>query len=297
MKKWLVMVAAVVVGTVFSAGIEAIYEAAEKGDAKAQFELGRCYMVGEGGVDEDRREAAKWYEKSAKQGYADAQVVIGLIFADYCKRTYNRAGWKTVTSWFEKAAKQGHPLAECHMAWHADSLEEQEKFARKSAERGFKEGFLRLGQILVEKGNKKEAAKCFYLAFKTRDYFSREHGMDMRTFFLRKYGMEKFDMDTLINVSVSDALLVRNLCEKSLAQCGPYGTYYIGLIGLEAGGYDVKSFFKSAADAGIVDACFELGKIYQNEKKTIDTLKWYRKAAQKGHKGAQEELKKMGKTW
>ena len=46
MKKWLMMIAATVVGTVFSADVEALYEAADKGDAKAQYELAKCYMEG-----------------------------------------------------------------------------------------------------------------------------------------------------------------------------------------------------------------------------------------------------------
>lgn len=294
MKKWLLMVAAVVVGTVSGADIEAVYEAAEKGDAKAQFELGKCYMEGKGGVEKNRKEAIMWYDKSSKQGYADAQVAVGLIFADYAYKHYSQRGWYTATLWFEKAAKQGHPLAECHMAWHAKSLEEQEKYARKCAERGFAEGFLRLGQILVEKGNKKEAAKYFYLSFVNR---RRSIGI-----LLEKCGVEgehqNIDINIALHSNVSDQLMIRTLCDQSLKeQCDPYGYYYIGLIALEAEGYDAKSYFKAAADNGNVDACFELGKIYQNEKKTIDALRWYRKAAKQGHKGAQEALKKMGKTW
>ena len=80
--------------------------------------------------------------------------------------------------------------------------------------------------------------------------------------------------------------------------CGYDGLYYLGLIALEQNKVDIaKTCLQKAGNGEVVEACFELGKIYQNEKKQIDTIRWYRKAAQKGHKGAQEALKKMGKTW
>ena len=39
---------------------------ADKGDAKAQFNLGYMYDLGEG-VDENKVEAVKWYQLAAKQ--------------------------------------------------------------------------------------------------------------------------------------------------------------------------------------------------------------------------------------
>ena len=45
---------------------------AKKGDAAAQYNLGWRYEYGEG-VVQDKREAAKWYRKAAKQGYPAAQ--------------------------------------------------------------------------------------------------------------------------------------------------------------------------------------------------------------------------------
>jgi TPR repeat protein len=54
---------------------------AEKGDAKAQFNLGICYYRGEG-VTKDAAEAVKWYREAAEQGYAQAQNGLGFCYGN-----------------------------------------------------------------------------------------------------------------------------------------------------------------------------------------------------------------------
>src|SRR5260370_5242037 len=46
---------------------------ADKGDAKAQYELGRAFFSGTLGVAKDEAEAVKWFRKAAGQNVADAQ--------------------------------------------------------------------------------------------------------------------------------------------------------------------------------------------------------------------------------
>ena len=46
--------------------------AAEQGVAKAQYNLGVMYDVGDG-VSQDYKEAVRWYRRAAEQGYARAQ--------------------------------------------------------------------------------------------------------------------------------------------------------------------------------------------------------------------------------
>lgn len=45
--------------------------AANQGDAKAQFMLGECYYYGKG-VNEDKDKAMEWYTKAADQGHSGA---------------------------------------------------------------------------------------------------------------------------------------------------------------------------------------------------------------------------------
>jgi len=55
-------------------------KSANQGYAKAQFALGECYFYGVG-VDQSFKEAVKWYRKAALQGYGLAQFVLGECYA------------------------------------------------------------------------------------------------------------------------------------------------------------------------------------------------------------------------
>ena len=58
---------------------ESLKALAEKGDAKAQTNLGLMYETGEG-VEKDDKEAVKWYRKAAEQGDDAAQFNIGQMY-------------------------------------------------------------------------------------------------------------------------------------------------------------------------------------------------------------------------
>jgi len=52
---------------------------AEQGFARAQFELGGLYILGEG-VEKDEAQGVEWLMKAAEQGLADAQFEIGNLY-------------------------------------------------------------------------------------------------------------------------------------------------------------------------------------------------------------------------
>jgi len=80
---------------------------AEGGDGKAQFELGRIYMVGLD-VAQDYHQAAKWYERAADQGFAAAQFLMGFLYEQGkgVRQDYTRA-----LDYYRAAADQGHATA------------------------------------------------------------------------------------------------------------------------------------------------------------------------------------------
>lgn len=53
--------------------------AAEKGNKKAQYRLGRCYEKGHG-VEKNMATAIQWYQKSVKQDYSKAQYRLGKCY-------------------------------------------------------------------------------------------------------------------------------------------------------------------------------------------------------------------------
>ena len=60
--------------------LEQVRERSVRGDALAQYELGRRYDAGVG-VDEDDIESMKWYLSSAKLGVPEAQFAVGAAYS------------------------------------------------------------------------------------------------------------------------------------------------------------------------------------------------------------------------
>ena len=83
-------------------------DAAEQGDAKAQYTLGNTYQDGDG-VEKDSVEAVKWFRKSAEQGFAGAQNNLGNAYqlGTGVPKDSVEAVW-----WFRKAAEQGFAKAQ-----------------------------------------------------------------------------------------------------------------------------------------------------------------------------------------
>jgi TPR repeat protein len=52
---------------------------AERGEAGAQYSLGRMYFRGEG-VQRSYKVALEWYVKSAKRGFVEAQANLGTMY-------------------------------------------------------------------------------------------------------------------------------------------------------------------------------------------------------------------------
>jgi TPR repeat protein len=110
---------------------------AERGDAKAQYNLGVCYKNGEG-VAKDKVEAVKWYRKAAEQGSIAAQFGLGFMYQE--GEGVPKNGVEAI-KWYRMAAEQGNLGAECNLAAmynNGDGVpqdyQEAAKWYRKAAE-------------------------------------------------------------------------------------------------------------------------------------------------------------------
>lgn len=83
-------------------------KSAEKNWPEAQYYIGRCYYYGQGFPKPDFQQAALWLEKAAKQGYADAQYQLGIC---YEKGQGVKQDLKIAYQWYEKAAANGNNKA------------------------------------------------------------------------------------------------------------------------------------------------------------------------------------------
>ena len=101
--------------------IKDIREAAEQGDAEAQYRLGIWYYNGGetpySEIDRYRAEAIKWFRKAAEQGHADAQFILGVWYdlggddlgGDIEEDAHEAA------KWLLQAAMQGHERAKLYL--------------------------------------------------------------------------------------------------------------------------------------------------------------------------------------
>ena len=82
-------------------------KAAEQGDSKGEFILGRSFHRGLG-TEQDSKKAVKWYRKAAEQGHATAQYTLGQM---YTWGTGVPKDYVTAYSWFNIAAAKGRAFA------------------------------------------------------------------------------------------------------------------------------------------------------------------------------------------
>jgi hypothetical protein len=92
--------------------VEDLKVRSDAGDRSATRQLAEMYYVGRGGVEQNFSEAARWYERLAKQGDARAQTSLGLMYA----RGYGVAkNLETARRWWSFAASQNDPGAQYNL--------------------------------------------------------------------------------------------------------------------------------------------------------------------------------------
>lgn len=139
-------------------------QAANQGNVFAQYSLGVMYDLGDG-VNENNVEAKKWYLKAAEQGNDNAQLNLGILYADGegIPQDYNEA-----FKWFTKASNQGNAnaldcLAKLYLQGNGTEkdLDKAEQLFLSSAEKGNKNAMNTLGrQYLMGNGFAKDYQKA-----------------------------------------------------------------------------------------------------------------------------------------
>ena len=130
-----------------SADVQQLHQAAERGDADAQFRLGSTYFGA--GVTQDHTEAAKWFRLAAEQRHADAQNYLGIMYKTGAGVTQDDA---EAAKWFRRAAEQGRADAQNNLGILYDIGQgvpqdhaEAAKWRRRAAEQGYASAQLGLG--------------------------------------------------------------------------------------------------------------------------------------------------------
>jgi TPR repeat protein len=87
------------------------FDAAQAGNAQAQFLLGLKYETGTD-VTRDFAAAANWYEKAARQGYLEAQFKLATFLARGRGRDADPVA---AAQWYERAARAGFAPAQYNL--------------------------------------------------------------------------------------------------------------------------------------------------------------------------------------
>ncbi len=231
--------------------------AAEEGNAEAQYRLGDMYALGDGVVLDDVR-ALSWYRKSAEQGNPEAQFRLANMYADGVGTEED-----VVQSlfWCRSAAEQGFAAAQVGLFWkYVSGHEEVEpqidlavSWLRKAAEQDFAEAQNEMGR--------------WY-----------------------EYGLLGFPSDI-----VQAAAWYRKAAERENVEAqSRLGLMYGSGEGVEQNSTQAAEWLQKAAEQGEVEAQSKLGAMYADgegvEKDPVQAAAWLQKAAEQGNVEAQSRL-------
>lgn len=210
-------------------------------------------------------EAAKWYQKAAEKGYADAQNNLGIYYA---KGHGVQQSYTDAAKWYRQAAEQGDMWAQCNLGWLyfygrgvPQSYEGAVRWFKESAKQGHKWAYNALGYCYKE-----------------------GKGVTQSNYEAVKYYEKAADQDI-----VNAMLELGKLYEEDAIR---YGGNSVSTT--------IKWYLKAAENEN-QEAQYWMGVYYDKGHNSYlhapslaDALKWYRKAAEQGHEKAQQRLKELG---
>jgi TPR repeat protein len=237
--------------------------AAENGDSRAQYELGKCFTKGEG-VPIDLNKAIEWWTKSAKQ---EGQYALESQYelAQACAKGEGVSmDLKKAAEWWKKAAEKGHALSQymlgkCYA--NGDGLLKDMVKARewweKSAEQECGHAMIELGKCLANgEGVAKDKAKAM-------EWWKKA---------IKKQTVNKQAQDLLGTSYLNEAIFFKQKGDKKNA---------------------IARFFLSA-DYENAEAKYEIGQCYNigdgTEKRRDEAATWWIKAARQKNAKAYSAL-------
>ena len=228
---------------------------AGKGDAIAQYNLGRLYFNGQG-LPEDAAEAVKWFREAAKQNLGWSQHALGVCYA------FGRGVAKddeAAVMWYRRAAEQNcadaqYSLGVCYNRGEGVAKDSSEavKWYRRAAEQNCADAQYNLGVCYNEgKGVAKDSSEAV------------------------KWFRKAAEQNLVI-------------AQVSLGLCCVKGE------GVAKDATEAVKWFRKAAEQNSAHGQDDLGVCYASgdgvPKDQVEAVKWFRRAAQKNYANAQSNL-------
>ncbi|HXF67351.1 MAG TPA: tetratricopeptide repeat protein [Burkholderiales bacterium] len=149
------------------ADLEDLKLRSEAGDKSATRQLAEMYYLGRGGAEQNFSEAARWYEKLARQGDPRAQTSLGLMYA----RGYGvEKNLELARKWWSLAAAQNDPGAQYNLGviyatgeGVAQDFAQAAQWLARAASRGHVQAQHNLGMLYHEgKGVERDPLRAYF---------------------------------------------------------------------------------------------------------------------------------------
>ena len=225
-------------------------------NSKAQFKIGKMYYDGGWKIEQDYKEAIKWWTKSSEQGYAEAQFYLAICF------NYGLGIAEDATQavyWYEKAAEQGLAEAQTNLSFCYDegygvnrNIEKAVYWYKKAAKQGNMTAQYNLA--------------CYY-----------------------------YDGKSVLQNYEKAAYWFTKAAEQGYAEAQyNIGVCYANGKGIKQDKERAFYWFMKAAEQNISDAQFEIGYYYEKgtatKRNIAQAVYWYKKATEQGNSDAEYRL-------
>jgi TPR repeat protein len=263
-------------------------KAAAQGNARAQYGIGLRYLYGQG-VDKDYTQAMTWFQKAATKADADAQFFIGYMY---------EAGWgvtKDYTqamTWFQKAAAQGNAGAQYRIGnlynggqGVTQDYAQAMTWYQKAAAQGFAGAQYNIGWMYeTGRGVPKDYAQALSWYQKSADQGDSSAQYIVGRYYQGGFGVAKDYAQAMIWYQKAAAQ------GNARAQCD-IGSLYEEGLGVATDYAQAFTWFQEAAVQGNAAAQYFVGLKYEYGKGVAkdyaQAMAWYQKAAAQGHPVAQ----------
>ena len=242
----------------FAQVLPVIRNAADKGDATAQYQFG--LMHGSGlGVAKDAVQARQWFERAALQGHALAQVAIAHLYSD------GEGGPKDL----EKAAD-----------WWQRAADQQDAAAQLMLGRCYRDGL----------GREKDPAQAFRWFLASAAQGNAVGQFNAGLMLSRGEGVAQ-------DAPAARAMYAKAVAQRDRSAQNNLGHMHENGEGGPVDLREAARLYRLSAEAGDDTAPFNLGRLYRDGLGVPLDLEqakaWFKKAAAKGHDGAKRELTRI----
>lgn len=307
--------------------IDVLIKDANDGDAEAQFQLARKYILGQDIAQSDSK-AAQWCRRAAEQGHSRAQYNLGVM----CDKGIGvKQSYSEAVKWYRYAAEQGHARAQFNLGvMYEEGLglepnnSQALKLYRKAAEQGNTDAQFNLGHMYdIGQGVKQSDSKAIEWYSKAAEQGDVDAQFNLGNMYETGRGIKQshskaiewyhkaaeqgdaaaqFNLATMyrqgkgIEQSYSKAF---ELYHKAAVQGDADALYSLGLMHERGEGVDqsdskAAEWYCKAAEHGDLYSLLLLGMMYEEGRGVAQSdnkaVEWYRKAAEQGDADAQCNL-------